>query len=235
MTREEIEEAASVLEDATATEILRWAADRFAPRLAFATSLGIEDCVVTDIIARAKLPIDLFTLDTELLFPESYALWKAIEDKYGVTVRAVKPARSVAEQGLDEGPELWTREPDHCCDLRKMRPLRATLANYDAWITAIRRDQTPERANAPVVGWDGRFGLVKINPLARWAFIQVRAYVAEHQVPYNPLHDQNYPSIGCVPCTSPVMSGEDPRSGRWRGREKTECGLHLRIPVRAQG
>ena len=213
---------------------MRWAADRFAPRLTFATSLGIEDCLVTDLIARAKLPVDLFTLDTELLFPETYALWKRIEEKYGVTIKAVKPARTVAEQASAEGPALWTREPDRCCDLRKMRPLGATLANYDAWITAIRRDQTPERANAPVVGWDGRFGLVKINPLVRWTSDQVRAYVAEHEVPYNPLHDRNYPSIGCMPCTSPVMPGEDSRSGRWRGQEKTECGLHLRIPVRAE-
>ena len=234
MTPEAIKEAARDLETASAADIVRWAADRFAPRLTFATSLGIEDCLVTDLIARAKLPVDLFTLDTELLFPETYALWKRIEEKYGVTIRAVKPARTVAEQASAEGPALWTREPDRCCDLRKMRPLGATLANYDAWITAIRRDQTPERANAPVVGWDGRFGLVKINPLVRWTSDQVRAYVAEHEVPYNPLHDRNYPSIGCMPCTSPVMPGEDSRSGRWRGQEKTECGLHLRIPVRAE-
>ena len=234
MTSEAIKEAARDLETASAADIVRWAADRFAPRLTFATSLGIEDCLVTDLIARAKLPVDLFTLDTELLFPETYALWKRIEEKYGVTIKAVKPARTVAEQASAEGPALWTREPDRCCDLRKMRPLGATLANYDAWITAIRRDQTPERANAPVVGWDGRFGLVKINPLVRWTSDQVRAYVAEHEVPYNPLHDRNYPSIGCMPCTSPVMPGEDPRSGRWRGHEKTECGLHLRIPVRAE-
>jgi phosphoadenylyl-sulfate reductase (thioredoxin) len=109
-----------------------------------------------------------------------------------------------------------------------MQPLAATLAGFDAWITAIRRDQTPERANAAVVGWDGRFGLVKINPLARWTFDEVKAYAAAHDVPYNPLHDQGYPSIGCVPCTSQVQPGEDPRSGRWRGTEKTECGLHLR-------
>ncbi|OFW18098.1 MAG: phosphoadenosine phosphosulfate reductase [Acidobacteria bacterium RIFCSPLOWO2_02_FULL_65_29] len=234
MTSEAIKEAARDLETASAADIVRWAADRFAPRLTFATSLGIEDCLVTDLIARAKLPVDLFTLDTELLFPETYALWKRIEEKYGVTIKAVKPARTVAEQASAEGPALWTREPDRCCDLRKMRPLGATLANYDAWITAIRRDQTPERANAPVVGWDGRFGLVKINPLVRWTSDQVRAYVAEHEVPYNPLHDRNYPSIGCMPCTSPVMPGEDSRSGRWRGQEKTECGLHLRIPVRAE-
>ena len=233
MTREEITEAASTLETASAAEILQWAAVTFAPRLTFATSLGIEDCVVTDLIARAKLPIALFTLDTELLFPETYALWKQIEQKYGVSIAAVKPEYSVAQQAEREGAALWEREPDRCCDLRKMQPLQATLANYDAWITAIRRDQTPERASAPVVSWDGRFGLVKINPLVRWTSGEVRAYVAEHQVPYNPLHDQHYPSIGCVPCTSPVMPGEDPRSGRWRGKEKTECGLHLRLPVQS--
>src|SRR6185295_1381221 len=152
-----------------------------------------------------------------------------LQERYGVIVSPVRPKRTIEEQALDQGAELWLREPDRCCELRKMRPLGATLANYDAWITAIRRDQTPERANAPVVGWDGRFGLAKINPLVRWTFGDVQAYVREHDVPYNPLHDQNYPSIGCIPCTSPVAPGEDPRSGRWRGKEKTECGLHLRL------
>jgi phosphoadenylyl-sulfate reductase (thioredoxin) len=234
MTREEITKAAGELETATPIEILEWAAAQFAPRLTFATSLGIEDCVVTDLIARRGLPIQLFTLDTGLLFPETYALWTLIQRKYGVEIKAVTPARTVEEQAQDEGAALWEREPDRCCDLRKMQPLHAMLSGNDAWITAIRRDQTPERATAPVVGWDGRFGLVKVNPLVCWTFDQVRAYVAEHAVPYNPLHDQNYPSIGCVPCTSTVMPGEDPRSGRWRGKEKTECGLHLRIPVKAQ-
>ena len=233
MTREEIKRAAEELETAAPAEILEWAADHFAPKLTFATSLGIEDCVVTDLIARARLPIELFTLDTGLLFPESYALWTRIQDKYDVSIKAIKPAYTVEEQAEREGPALWEREPDRCCDLRKMQPLHSVLAGYDAWVTAIRRDQTPERATAPVVGWDGRFGLVKINPLVRWTSAEVRAYVAEHQVPYNPLHDQHYPSIGCVPCTSQVMPGEDPRSGRWRGQEKTECGLHLRIPPRA--
>jgi len=228
MTRDDLKQAADELEHAPAADILKWAADHFAPRLTFATSLGIEDCVVTDLIAKASLPVDFFTLDTGVLFPQTYALWKRVEDRYGVAVTAVRPRRTIDEQALDAGPELWTREPDRCCELRKMEPLRARLAGYDAWITAIRRDQTPERANAPVVGWDGRFGLVKINPLVRWTFDEVRAYVREHDVPYNPLHDQNYPSIGCVPCTSPVMPGEDPRSGRWRGKEKTECGLHLK-------
>lgn len=234
MTREEIARHAEELETSSAADVLKWAAEHFAPRLTFATSLGIEDCVVTDLIARASLPVQLFTLDTGLLFAESYALWNRIQEKYGVEIKAVRPVHNVEEQAQHEGPALWEREPDRCCDLRKMQPLHATLAGYDAWITAIRRDQTPERATAPVVGWDGRFGLVKINPLVRWTSAEVRAYLNEHDVPYNSLHDQNYPSIGCVPCTSPVMPGEDPRSGRWRGKEKTECGLHLRIPVRAE-
>ena len=219
---------AQTLETRSAEDILRWAADRYAPKLTCASSLGIEDCVLIDMLARARLPIDLFTLDTELLFPETYALWQQIEARYGVTIRPVRPDRTVAEQAAHEGAALWLREPDRCCDLRKMQPLAGTLSTFDAWITAIRRDQTPERANAPVVSCDGRFGLVKINPLVRWTFDEVKAYAAAHDVPYNPLHDQGYPSIGCVPCTSQVRPGEDPRSGRWRGNEKTECGLHLR-------
>jgi phosphoadenosine phosphosulfate reductase len=233
MTTEQIKEAGEALETKSAEDILKWAADQFAPRLTFATSLGIEDCVVTDLIARAGLPIRLFTLDTGLLFPETYALRRQIEEKYGIEIEAVTPVHTVDQQARHEGPALWERQPDRCCDLRKMQPLHAKLAGHDAWITAIRRDQTPERATAPVVGWDGRFGLVKINPLVRWKFDEVQAYVREHDVPYNPLHDQNYPSIGCVPCTSQVAPGEDPRSGRWRGKEKTECGLHLRIPVKS--
>ena len=227
MNREDIQKAAADLETAPAAEIVKWAATEFSGRLTFATSLGIEDCVVTDMIARQGLPIELFTLDTGLLFPESYALWQQIEGKYGLKITPVIPERTVEEQAQFEGPELWTREPDRCCDLRKMQPLQRRLSAFDAWITAIRRDQTPDRANAPVVGWDGRFGLVKINPLVRWTSDDVRAYVREHDVPYNPLHDRNFPSIGCVPCTSPVLPGEDPRSGRWRGTEKTECGLHV--------
>jgi phosphoadenosine phosphosulfate reductase len=228
--RESLERDAARLEEADAADIVRWAAERFGQKLTFATSLGLEDCVLTDMIGRQSLPVTIFTLDTGLLFPETYALKARIEQKYGLAITAVRPQYTVDEQSGREGAELWLRDPDQCCELRKMQPLRATLAGYDAWITAIRRDQTPERATAPVVGWDGRFGLVKINPLVRWTFADVQAYVQEHQVPYNPLHDQNYPSIGCVPCTSPVQPGEDPRSGRWRGREKTECGLHL-LPV----
>jgi phosphoadenylyl-sulfate reductase (thioredoxin) len=227
-SREELARLSLELEGRSAEEILAWAADRYAPRLTFATGFGMEGCAIIDLIARASLPIDLFTLDTGLLFPETYDLWRRLEDRYHVTIRAVRPEHSVDQQSAAEGPELWGSDPDRCCELRKMQPLRGTLAVFDAWLSAIRRDQTPDRADAPVVGWDGKFGLVKINPLVRWTFDDVRAYVREHDVPYNRLHDQGYPSIGCWPCTSPVVVGEDPRAGRWRGREKKECGLHIR-------
>lgn len=229
--RDELRAAAERLETRTAPEILEWASGRFGDRLTFATGFGMEGCVIIDLIARAGLPVDVFTLDTGLLFPETYDLWRRLEQRYGVTVRAVRPAQTVEEQARSEGPALWAADPDRCCDLRKMQPLRATLAPFDAWLSAIRRDQTPDRKDAPVVEWDGRFGIAKVNPLVRWTFDDVRRYVREQDVPYNPLHDRGYPSIGCQPCTTAVAPGEDPRSGRWRGLEKKECGLHLRPPV----
>jgi phosphoadenylyl-sulfate reductase (thioredoxin) len=230
ISREQLKPLAAELEHRSAEEILRWAADQFAPRLTFATGFGIEGCAIVDMVAHASLPVDLFTLDTGLLFPETYEVWRRLEEKYGVTIRAVRPQQTVDEQAAVHGPELWTREPDRCCEMRKTEPLRGTLSAFDAWLSAIRRDQTPDRADVPVVGWDGRFGLVKISPLVRWTFDDVRDYVKKHDVPYNVLHDRGYPSIGCRPCTTPVALGEDPRAGRWRGREKTECGLHLRSP-----
>jgi phosphoadenylyl-sulfate reductase (thioredoxin) len=228
VTRDEIRASSTALDEQSADAILRWAADTFGSKLTFATGFGIEGCVIVDLIARHRLPVDIFTLDTGLLFPETYDLWRQLEERYQVTIRGVRPAHTVAEQEAHEGPALWSVNPDRCCDLRKTQPLRATLASFDAWISAIRRDQTPDRADAPVVAWDGRFGLVKVNPLVRWTFDDVQAYVKRHDVPYNVLHERGYPSIGCWPCTSPVAPGEDPRAGRWRGREKTECGLHLR-------
>jgi phosphoadenylyl-sulfate reductase (thioredoxin) len=214
------------LEGRPAHEILRWASETYGSRLTFATGFGAEGCAIIDLVARHELPIDLFTLDTGLLFPETYELWRRLEAKYGVTIRAVRPAQSVDEQAAALGPALWEREPDRCCDLRKVRPLRAALAGFDAWITAIRRDQTPERATAQVVEQDRKFGLVKVNPLVAWTHDEVWAHLYAHDVPYNPLHERGYPSIGCQPCTSAVVPGENLRAGRWRGSAKKECGLH---------
>jgi phosphoadenylyl-sulfate reductase (thioredoxin) len=226
MTAVEAAAQSGALEGRSAEDVLAWAAERFAPRITFATGFGAEGCVLVDIIARHRIPIDLFTLDTGLLFPETYALWRRLEERYGVVIRAVRPGQSVEEQAAAHGAELWSRDPDRCCALRKLEPLRGALAGFDAWISAIRRDQTPDRANAGVVEADRRFGLVKVNPLASWSARDVWARVQAHDVPVNPLHHDGYPSIGCVPCTSRVLAGEDARAGRWRGRAKTECGLH---------
>jgi phosphoadenylyl-sulfate reductase (thioredoxin) len=218
--------AALALEGAPAADVLAWAATRI-PRLTFATGFGAEGCVLIDLIARAALPIDLFTLDTGVLFPETYELWRRLEARYGVTIRGVQPAQTIPAQALVHGPALWEREPDRCCELRKIVPLRAALAGFDAWITAIRRDQTPQRATARVVEHDPKFGLLKINPLVTWTHDDVWAHLYAHDVPYNVLHDRGFPSIGCQPCTQAVATGDDPRSGRWRGTAKQECGLHV--------
>ena len=211
----------------TPLEVLAWAAANAGPRVAFATGFGAEGCVIIDLIARAHLPIEVFTLDTGLLFPETYALWKELEARYGIAIRAVKPKRSVDEQAADDGPALWTREPDRCCDQRKVKPLRDALSGLSAWVTAIRRDQTPERANAEIVEHDAKFGLVKINPLVAWTHDEVWGHLYAHDVPFNPLHEQGYPSIGCQPCTSKVIPGENLRAGRWRDAAKRECGIHV--------
>ena len=228
MTDAELARASEKLEHETPERILAWSVERFGARVTCGTGFGPEGCVLVDIIARERLPIDLFTLDTGLLFDETYALWRALEVRYGVTIRAVRPAQTVDEQASAHGPALWTRDPDRCCELRKIVPLRAALAGFDAWITAIRRDQTPERATAAVVEHDRKFGLVKINPLVAWTRDDVWAHLRDNDVPYNALHDRGYPSIGCEPCTSAVVPGENLRAGRWRGAGKTECGLHAR-------
>jgi phosphoadenosine phosphosulfate reductase len=214
------------LEDQTPAEILAWAAETFAPRVTLGTAFGVEGCVLIHMIAQQRLPISFFTLDTGLLFPETRELWHRLEEKYGVTIRPIRPAQTVEEQAVRWGPELWAREPDKCCHLRKVEPLRYALEGMDAWVTGIRREQTAERADTPVVERNSRFGVLKINPLVRWTHKDVWRYVIAHDVPYNTLHDRGYPSIGCWPCTSAVLEGEDPRSGRWRGHPKRECGLH---------
>jgi phosphoadenosine phosphosulfate reductase len=211
--------ASRALEGSSPVDILRWATTHV-PRVAFATGFGAEGCVLIDVIGREQLPVDIFTLDTGVLFPETYALWRALEAKYGITIRAIPPVQAI--------DQLWTSDPDRCCDLRKVQPLREALRGFGAWITAIRRDQTPERANAGAVESDTKFGLIKINPLVTWTHDDVWGHLYANDVPTNPLHQQGYPSIGCAPCTSPVVPGENLRAGRWRGAAKTECGLHVK-------
>jgi phosphoadenylyl-sulfate reductase (thioredoxin) len=227
-TRASFEHALVTLADASPSEVLRWAADRYAPRLAFATGFGPEGLVIFDLIARHRLAVDVFTLDTGLLFPETEALWRRLEEKYGRGIRAVNPALDLEEQASRHGEKLWETAPDRCCGIRKVDPLAQALSGHEAWISAIRADQTKDRAQASVVETDPRYGIVKVNPLLAWSSDEVWSYLRDNDVPTNPLHQQGYPSIGCWPCTSPVSPGEDPRAGRWRGRAKTECGLHSR-------
>ncbi len=191
MTATDFAHAADELEHLSAEQILAWASERY-PRVSFATGFGAEGCVLIDMAARHGLPIDLFTLDTGLLFPETYALWRRLEERYAVTIRAVRPAQTVEEQAVAHGDRLWARDPDRCCALRKVAPLAEALAGYDAWITAIRRDQTATRAAARHVEWDTKNGLVKVNPLLRWSSDDVWRYVKDHDVPYNALYDAGY-------------------------------------------
>ena len=221
-----LDEWASDLENSTAEEIIAQAGKRFAPRLALATGFGPEGCLLIDLAVRHGVAIDVFTLDTGYLFPETYALWSRLEARYNITIRGLRPW--LTEDAVEIEPGLYERDPDRCCDQRKVKPLRGELQRFDAWVTAIRRDQTADRATARPVEWDAKFGLVKVNPLVRWTSQQVWDYLRQNDVPTNPLHAHGYPSIGCAPCTTPVNAGEDPRAGRWRGRTKTECGLHTR-------
>ena len=197
--------AARELEGESPAGILRWASQHLGEKLTFATGFGAEGCAIIDLIARNNLPIDLFTLDTGLLFPETYDLWHRLEAKYGVKIRGVKPSHTVEQQASAHGPSLWERDPDRCCELRKVIPLKQALAGFAAWITAIRRDQTAERAYARVVENDRKFGLIKVNPLVTWTHDDVWAHIYANDVPYNPLHEQGYPSIGCHPCTAAVQ------------------------------
>jgi phosphoadenosine phosphosulfate reductase len=209
-------------------EVLRWGFDRFGDTIALASSFGAEDVVLIDLAAKVRAHFPVFTLDTDFLFPETYELIDRVERKYGIQVERRKSLLTPWQQQETLGPELWKHSPDQCCEIRKVEPLKAKLAELQAWITGIRRDQTPFRRTAGKVEFDINFGLVKLNPLADWSWAQVWQYIRENQVPYNPLHNLNYPSVGCTHCTRPVSDGEDLRSGRWAGLQKTECGLHLK-------
>jgi len=223
----EIEQLQAEAETFSAAALVSFALKRFSPRIAIASSFGAEDVVLIHLAAQVRTDFRVFTLDTDFLFPETYALIEEIERRYRIRVERSKSRLTPEAQAERFGPALWSIQPDQCCNLRKVEPLTDKLRELDAWITGIRRDQSPTRANARKLEWDARFGLAKVNPLADWTWKQVWDYIRRHAIPYNPLHDQNYPSIGCTHCTRPVQAGEDPRAGRWSGFQKTECGLHV--------
>lgn len=222
----QVERVNIALKDASPQEILKTAVD-LVPNLALACSFGAEDMVLLDMFMKINPNGTVFYLDTDVLFEETYQLRDRVIARYGLPnlVRAATDV-TLAKQAEVYGEAVWARNPNLCCHIRKVHPLQQILSTLDAWVTGIRRDQSPTRANAQVIEVDHTFGLLKVNPLAFWTQDQVWSYIHQHNVPYNPLHDQGYPSIGCIHCTRPVAQGDDARSGRWAGFEKTECGLH---------
>jgi phosphoadenosine phosphosulfate reductase len=223
-------EASRRLESAQPPEIIRWAFERFGAGLTMATAFGPEGCLMLHWIAAVAPGVHVFNLDTGYQFAETLALRDRIAARYGIEVVLERPESSVADYERLHGGPLYRSDPDRCCADRKLAVVRRVLAGFDAWMTAIRRDQSPDRATAPIVGWDHKFGVVKVSPLANWTKAQVWDAIVRHDVPYNPLHDQGYVSIGCAPCTRAIGFGEDERAGRWSGSAKTECGLHTRGP-----
>jgi len=233
ITERQVSELQVAAESWTPHRVLGWAFDTFGDRVAISSAFGAEGMVLIDMASRIRKDFRLFTIDTEFLFPETYKLMDRIEERYGIQIEKVYSLLSPEKQEEWHGVALWSRDPDLCCSLRKVEPLRRKLGELDAWITSIRRDQTSVRSAAHRIEWDAKFGLVKVNPIVDWSSKQVWRYIHDHNVPYNELHDQNFPSIGCTHCTRAIRPGEDPRAGRWSGFSKTECGLHVIDPMPA--
>lgn len=206
--------------------VLKWAINQFYPDIALACSFGAEDVALVDMIVKINPDTKVFYIDTNLLFKKTYEVIDRIVEKYKPNFIKYEPLLTVEEQASKYGDRLYEREPDLCCNLRKVEPLKRVLNGLTAWITGVRREQCPTRANIGIVEEDRKFNLIKINPLATWTSKDVWNYIRENDVPYNLLHERGYPSIGCEPCTQQVKPGEDPRAGRWKYHAKTECGLH---------
>jgi phosphoadenosine phosphosulfate reductase len=222
----EIAAAGDRLERSTPQEILRWAIDEFGDRLTIATGFGAEGMALIEMAVKINQNPNVFFIDTGFLFPETYELRRRMEQRYGIEIKAFQTELTPADQDQHYGPRLWASDPDLCCRIRKLEPLGDALRGRSAWVTAIRRDQAATRAGSRAIEWDYKWRLVKVNPLVRWTKREVWSYIAKNDVPYNPLHDEGYPSIGCTHCTRAVRDGEDERAGRWSGHQKTECGLH---------
>ena len=227
LTADQIAAASQRLDGASPQTVLGWAVDTFGPRLTMATAFGAEGCCLIHMLAEIDPGVRIFNLETGYQFAETLALRERIKVRYGIEVELVRPELTVAEYEARHGGPLYRHRPDQCCFDRKMVPLRRAVVGYDAWISGIRRDQTAQRAVADTVQWDPKFELTKINPLLSWTKNDVWQFLLDHDVPYNPLHDRGYPSIGCWPCTQAVAAGDEERAGRWAGTAKKECGLHV--------
>ena len=222
----ELADVSNRFETAEPMEILRWAVDRFGDGLTMATAFGPEGMTIIHMLAQIDPSTHIFNLDTGYQFKETLELRERVIQKYGVTVELKSADQSVEEYEAANGGPVYKTDPNRCCMERKINVLKKSIVGKHAWISAIRRDQSPDRAKAPVVGWDQKFGLVKINPLVNQTKSDIWNLIINEDIPYNPLHDQGFTSIGCWPCTRSVMLGEDERAGRWSGFQKTECGLH---------
>jgi phosphoadenosine phosphosulfate reductase len=214
-------------EDKHPDDVLKWSYDTFGLGVVLGTGFGPSGIFLIHRIYNLGLRIPVFYLDTNLLFDETYRLRDTLEDKYQLSILRLTPELSLEEQADQFGEKLWEKNPDKCCEIRKVAPLRKYLADKKGWITGLRRSQSPSRSQTPILIHDPANQVLKINPLAAWDDDQIWDYIRLHNLPYNPLHDDGYPSVGCIPCTSPVLDGEDVRNGRWRGTGKLECGIHL--------
>lgn len=230
-TQDQIRELDGRFEKASTVDILRWAWETFGARAAIGTSFQGAGIVMMDLALKASLPLPVFTLDTGLLFAETLDLKRKLENFFKIKIEALEPDLTVEEQALAQGPELWKSDPDSCCTLRKVVPLQKKLENLDCWITGLRRQQSDTRSSIGIIEvyeFDPirNREIVKLNPMATWTREAVWKHIRDNAIPYNPLQDQGYRSIGCVPCTSKTGAGEEERAGRWTGFNKTECGIH---------
>jgi phosphoadenosine phosphosulfate reductase len=223
---EEIAAESARLETATPQEILRWAVERFGEKFTMATAFGPEGMCLIHMLAEIAPQTHIFNIDTGYQFQETLELRERVLQRYGIAVEFKRAEMTVAEYEAQHGGPVYKVNTDQCCLDRKIKVLEQAARGFHAWASAIRRDQTADRAKASIVHWDKKFSLVKVSPLANWSKKDVWGLITKHDIPYNPLHDQGYPSIGCQPCTRAVLFGEDERAGRWSGTAKTECGLH---------
>ncbi len=222
------------VEALSAEALIVAAYEEFGEKLCLTCSWQKQSSVLVHMVAELGLDIDVIELDTHLFFRESYETRELLVERYGL--KLIRPeVMTIAEQHRREGPNLWERDPDRCCHIRKVEPLLAALEPYDAWISGIRRDQSPSRAGTPKMQRSDRYGVWKIHPLADWNEKRVWAYIAVNEIPYNPLHDSGYRSIGCIPCTRPISPEEEERAGRWADSDKLECGLHVEAPLPREG
>jgi len=217
------------VERMSAEEVLVWAYEQFGDKLCLTCSWQQQSSVLVHMVSELALDIPVIELDTQLFFRETYETRDRLIERYGLEL--IRPhVITVAEQHAQEGPNLWERDPDRCCHIRKVEPLERALEPFDAWISGIRREQALTRADARRVEWSERYDVWKIQPIVDWDSKRVQAYIRVNEIPYNPLHDVGYPSIGCIPCTRPIVEGEDERAGRWADADKIECGIHANAP-----